>query len=196
MPSPDAVAELRRLGNARFRREAEGQDLLEYALLFALMPRFGLWGPTLGLVVGLPVTYWGVLLNEASQWDPVFVELRGEQFNYWGSLAVSAAYVGLVMVFCLSGTGAWLKHTLGSVGQMAFTNYLMQSIICTTIFYGHGFGYFGHASRAEQLYVVIGVWVAQLIYSPLWLARFRYGPFEWLWRSLTYWKMQPILRGT
>ena len=126
--------------------------------------------------------------------DARFVEFDAEQFNYWGSLGVSAAYVGLVMLFCQSGAAAWLKHALRSVGQMAFTNYLMQSVICTTIFYGHGLGHFGHFSRVEMLLTVIAVWIAQLIYSPLWLARFQYGPFEWLWRSLTYWKMQPMLR--
>lgn len=147
----------------------------------------------LGLLFGVPVVYWGIRMNEAVQWDPAFVKFSGEQFNYWGSLGVSGAYVGLLMLFCQSGAGAWLKHALRSVGQMAFTNYLMHSIICTTIFYGHGFGYFGHFSRVEQLLTVAGVWLVQLIYSPLWLARFRYGPFEWLWRSLTYWKLQPML---
>jgi uncharacterized protein len=124
----------------------------------------------------------------------LFIQLEGEQYNYWGSLAVSAAYVGILMLFCLSGAGARLKHALRCVGQMAFTNYLMHSIICTTLFYGHGLGYFGHFSRVEQLLTVAGVWLAQLIYSPLWLARFRYGPFEWLWRSLTYWRREPMLR--
>jgi uncharacterized protein len=148
----------------------------------------------LGLLLGVPVVYWGIRLDEAAEWDALFIQLEGEQYNYWGSLAVSAAYVGILMLFCLSGAGARLKHALRCVGQMAFTNYLMHSIICTTLFYGHGLGYFGHFSRVEQLLTVAGVWLAQLIYSPLWLARFRYGPFEWLWRSLTYWRREPMLR--
>jgi uncharacterized protein len=85
-----------------------------------------------GLLFGVPVTYWGIRLAEAAQWDWAFVQFDGEQFNYWGSLGVSSAYVGLLMLFFQSGTGTWLKHALRSVGQMAFTNYLMHSIICTT----------------------------------------------------------------
>jgi uncharacterized protein len=77
---------------------------------------------------------------------------------------------------------------------MALTNYLMQSVVCTLIFYGHGLGFFGAVSRTGQLGVVLGVWVLQLVVSPIWLGRFKFGPMEWLWRSLTYWKAQPMLR--
>lgn len=88
----------------------------------------------------------------------------------------------------------WLMKALTAVGQMAFTNYLMQSIICTFIFHGYGLGYYGKLSFHELYYVVFGVWIFQLIISPIWLNYFRFGPFEWLWRSLTYWKMQPMKR--
>ena len=172
-----------------------GMALYKWGVFSATHPRaFYAKMVVIGLLAGVPISFLGIYLTEASQWDARFVEFDAEQFNYWGSLGVSAAYVGLVMLFCQSGAAAWLKHALRSVGQMAFTNYLMQSVICTTIFYGHGLGYFGHFSRVEMLLTVIAVWIAQLIYSPLWLARFQYGPFEWLWRSLTYWKMQPMLR--
>ena len=78
------------------------------------------------------------------------------------------------------------------VGQMAFTNYLMQSIICGLIFYGAGFGLFGKLQRYELYYVVAGVWVFEIVFSHIWLRYFRFGPFEGLWRSLTYWKAQPM----
>ena len=77
---------------------------------------------------------------------------------------------------------------------MAFTNYLMQTVLCTLLFYGHGLGYYGSFERWQQALVVIAVWILQLWYSPLWLARFRFGPMEWLWRSLTYWQRQPMRR--
>lgn len=89
----------------------------------------------------------------------------------------------------------FLTRTLSAVGRMALTNYLMQTIICTTIFYGHGFGQFGHLSRIEQFGVVAAVWAAQLIWSPLWLKYYRMGPFEWAWRSLSYWRKQPLRRA-
>ena len=78
------------------------------------------------------------------------------------------------------------------VGQMAFTNYLAQSLMCGLFFYGVGFGYFGKLQIYEMYYVVAAVWVIEIIWSHLWLRYFRFGPMEWLWRSLTYWKWQPI----
>jgi uncharacterized protein len=77
---------------------------------------------------------------------------------------------------------------------MALTNYLLQTVICTAIFYGHGFGLFGQLERWTQALVVLAVWLVQLILSPLWLGRFRFGPAEWLWRTLTYMKRQPMHR--
>ena len=87
---------------------------------------------------------------------------------------------------------SFLKNCLKAVGQMAFTNYLLQTLICTTIFYGHGFGLFGKLERSEQVLIVFGIWIFQMIASPIWLKYFKYGPFEWLWRSLTYWHFQPF----
>jgi uncharacterized protein len=77
---------------------------------------------------------------------------------------------------------------------MALTNYLMQTLICTTIFYGHGFGLFGSVERTGQILIVFAIWTAELLWSPWWLARFRFGPFEWVWRSFTYMKIQPLRR--
>ena len=82
---------------------------------------------------------------------------------------------------------------------MAFSNYLLQTIVCTTLFYGHGLGLFGSLERWAQALLVTGLWVLALLISPLWLRRVRFGPIEWLWRSLTYWQIQPMklssLRG-
>ena len=72
------------------------------------------------------------------------------------------------------------------------TNYLLQTLICTTLFYGHGFGLFGKVERWEQVLIMIGVWVVILIISPIWLRHFRFGPAEWVWRTLTYMKVQPM----
>ncbi len=77
---------------------------------------------------------------------------------------------------------------------MAFTNYLMQSIICGLIFFGVGFGMYGRLQHYELYYVVGAVWVFQIIFSHVWMYYFRFGPFEWAWRSLTYWKLQPMLK--
>lgn len=101
-------------------------------------------------------------------------------------------HVSLLMLIYRSGAVKWLMRALAAVGQMAFTNYLMQSIICTLFFYGYGFGNYSKLSFHQLYYVVFSVWILQLIYSPIWLRYFRFGPFEWVWRSLTYWKKQPM----
>ena len=75
---------------------------------------------------------------------------------------------------------------------MAFTNYLMQSIVCGIFFYGVGFGMFGKLEFYQIYFVVGAVWLVEIIWSHIWLSYFRFGPLEWLWRSLTYWKIQPI----
>jgi uncharacterized protein len=107
--------------------------------------------------------------------------------------AVALGHVGLICLFCKLNILGWLKKSLSAVGRMAFTNYIMQSLIGIFIFYGFGFGLFGTMDKAEQLWFVGAIWIFQLIASPLWLKYFRFGPLEWLWRSLTYWQKQPMI---
>jgi uncharacterized protein len=103
-------------------------------------------------------------------------------------------HASLIMLVFRSRIIPWLMKGLANVGQMAFTNYLMQSILCTLFFYGYGLGYYNNL-KYHQLYFVVGaVWVFQLIFSAIWLRYYRFGPFEWLWRSLTYWKKQPMIK--
>ena len=74
-----------------------------------------------------------------------------------------------------------LQRRLAAVGRTAFSNYILHSVLCTLIFYGHGLGLFGHAQRWHQLLIVFGIWALQLWLAPWWLARYRYGPLEWSW---------------
>ncbi len=144
--------------------------------------------------VGIPLIMYGVTRNLDAEWDVKYSFYFGGMFNYWASLLVALGWVGLVMLACKTAAAGAITRPLAAVGRMALTNYLMQTIICTTIFYGHGFGKFGEFSRVEQLLTVLGVLAFQLIVSPIWLRYFRFGPFEWLWRSLTYLKVQPMRR--
>jgi len=107
-------------------------------------------------------------------------------------LLLTIGHASLVMLIFRSRIVPWLMKALSNVGQMAFTNYLMQSIICTFYFHGYGFGNYDKLRFHELYYVVGSVWLFQLIFSSIWLRYFRFGPFEWLWRSLTYWKRQPM----
>ena len=153
----------------------------------------------LGLVavaglVGIPAVMYGVHRNELAEWSVKYSFFFGPQFNYWASILVALGWVGAVMLACKSDAIRPLTRPFAAVGQMALTNYLMQTVLCTFIFYGHGLGRFGMFERWQQLLVVVAIWTLQLVVSPIWLRRFRFGPAEWLWRSLSYMQLQPMLR--
>ena len=147
-----------------------------------------------GVLLGLPVVAYGVYRNFQANWDVKYSFFLGVQFNYWGSVAVSLGWVGLVMLVVRSSALTPLTRRLAAVGQTALSNYILHTVLCTTLFYGHGFGLFGQIERVGQIAIVVAVWVIQLLLTPLWLKRFRFGPLEWLWRSLTYGAKQPLRR--
>ena len=130
---------------------------------------------------------------EAAEWS-MEVMIPGMIINYFSSVFTAAAYIGLVMLMHQSGRWRWWEGKLAPVGRMAFTNYLAQTLICTTIFYGHGFGLFGYVERWQQMLFVAAVWVLQISWSQWWLARFEAGPLEWLWRCATYLRVMPLRR--
>jgi uncharacterized protein len=96
------------------------------------------------------------------------------------------------LIILLAKPGGTLTGRIAAAGRAAFTNYLGTSILMTALFYGWGFGLFGRLGRAELWLVVLPMWALMLLWSKAWLDRFRYGPFEWLWRSLARWEIQPI----
>jgi len=147
-----------------------------------------------GLGLGAPLVGWGMWANFQHQWSMDFSMMTGTMFNYFGSLGMAAGYLALVMLLTKSGAMAGLRHHLAAAGRMAFSNYLGQTLICTTLFYGHGFGLFDRLERWQLFLLVLVIWALQLLVSPWWLTRFRFGPMEWAWRSLTYWQRQPFSR--
>ena len=146
----------------------------------------------IGLGLGLTIGIIGLIQNNAHSWSCDYSFFLGSQFNFLASLPMALAYIGIIMLLCKSSFVTQLQEWLAPVGRMAMTNYLMQSIIATFIFYGHGLGLYGTVGRAEQWLFILGIWVFQIITSRWWLKRFRFGPFEWLWRSLTYWRIQKM----
>jgi uncharacterized protein len=148
-----------------------------------------------GLGIGLPLVAYGIVQNFAHGWTFAYSRFGiGYQYNYWASLLVSLGYVGGVMLIVQTQSLPRLTGTLAAVGRMAFTNYLLHTLIATTIFYGHGLALFGSVNRVGQILIVFAIWGVQLVLSPLWLAHFRFGPVEWLWRALTYWQLPPLRR--
>ena len=95
-------------------------------------------------------------------------------------------------IILLAGNGGPIARRLAAVGRMALSNYLATSIVMCFLFYGWGLGQFGYWSRASLYLPVFAMCAAMALWSPWWLARFRYGPFEWLWRSLARWQWQPL----
>jgi uncharacterized protein len=98
------------------------------------------------------------------------------------------------LIILLTRRGGWLVDRIAAAGRAAFTNYLGTSLLMTGLFYGWGVGQFGAWSRAELWLVVLATWALMLAWSKPWLEHFRYGPFEWLWRSLSRWQVQPLRR--
>ena len=109
-----------------------------------------------------------------------------------GRIPMTLGHVGLIGLLYQMWPQSAAMRNFGAVGQMALTNYLTQSVICMLLFTGAGLALYGHLQRYELYYVVVAIWIVQLIWSPLWLRRFRFGPAEWVWRSLTYWQRQPM----
>ncbi|MFT6969545.1 MAG: hypothetical protein ACJAXX_000102 [Roseivirga sp.] len=147
-----------------------------------------------GLSIGLPLVVVGVILDFNDRWDFEKGYFYYSQFNYWGSVAMAIGYVGIIVLLCKAGTKNFLAKKLALVGQMAMTNYIMQSVICTFIFYGHGFGLFGDLDRAAQAVIVLAICIFQIAFSSIWLSYFQYGPLEWMWRSLSYGRLQKITK--
>lgn len=172
-----------------------GMGLLRLGVFSAARSaRFYGWLAAVGYGLGLPVVAYGATRLIAHRFDQSGVRVFDTYFNYVASIAVAMGHVGVIMLGVKAGAMAWLQRRLAAVGQMALTNYLMQSVICTAVFYGWGLGLFNRFDRAQLMLVVVGVWALQLAWSPWWLSRFRFGPAEWLWRSLTYLKIQPMRR--
>ncbi len=111
-----------------------------------------------------------------------------------GNMSLCLGYVGVVVLAMTTQRGRRLLTPLAPVGRTALSNYILQSLVCATIFYGYGFGLYGKAGPTVGLLLVLVIFAVQLALSTWWVRRFRFGPVEWLWRSLTYGRRFPILR--
>lgn len=101
-------------------------------------------------------------------------------------------YIVSIMFMAQRKIGRRIIQPFAAVGRMALTNYFMQSVICFILFYGIGFGLYGSVRPIVGVGMVLVIFIGQIFLSNWWLRRFRFGPFEWLWRSLTYGKRQPL----
>ena len=170
-----------------------GMGLMKLGVFAAERSRsFYAWMAALGYGIGLPLMILDATEMIRHEFNDDYMMQGGIFYNAFGSLVVALGHVGLIMLIVQSGALTWLTRRLAAVGRMALSNYLTHSIVCTTLFYGYGFGLFGQINRTGLAAIVLTIWVIQLWISPIWLKHFRFGPAEWLWRSLTYWSIQPM----
>jgi uncharacterized protein len=114
--------------------------------------------------------------------------------EHWriGGVVLALGYAAIVIGCVSFSAGQTMLGWAAPVGRMAFTNYLMQSLVLGWIFYGYGLGLFGRLSVVAAFAIGVGLYAAQVALSAWWLRRHRYGPVEWPWRSLMYGKRQPM----
>ena len=177
-------------------------DMIPFMLLGMGLLRLGVLGATLplrtyilmavgGYGIGIPLGLHELGLMIGSNFAPLGFAEANRTYEL-SRLAMVVGHLGVVLVFIHSGALRFLQRALAATGQMALSNYIAQTIICTILFYGFGLGLFGAFERYQLYFVVAAIWAAELVWSPIWLATFRFGPLEWLWRSLTYWRWQPM----
>ncbi len=145
------------------------------------------WGLALGLGLISVGTVLFFLSDPAAQWAPLLAVVFIP-----GVIGLSLFYASAIVLLAQRETWKRRLAPLAAVGRMALTNYLLQTLICTSIFYGYGLGFYGTVGPAAGLALTIVIYAVQVIFSVWWIGRFRFGPAEWLWRTLTYGKLQPM----
>jgi uncharacterized protein len=165
------------------------EDLPAHRPLFR---RLLLWG----LLLGLPLNaLYATLIMDLPRYNPSWPLVLATAAQGIGAPLLSLGYASALVL--LSDRPAWSRRlqVLAPMGQMALTNYLLQSVICTLLFYSYGLGLFGKVGHAAGIGLTVVIYLLQILFSRWWMQRFQYGPAEWLWRSLTYLKLQPMRRN-
>lgn len=144
-----------------------------------------------GFAIGLPLSIIGSEYNLYHSWDWKHSYFYGRIGNFLGTLPICLGYIGLVMLWCKGTQLPWFKSRLEEVGRAALTCYVGQSLIASFFFYGYGLGLYGSVDYLLQLVFVVIIWAIQILLVWFWMSRFRQGPLEWVWRCLTYFRIQP-----
>ncbi|MBX7541098.1 DUF418 domain-containing protein [Qipengyuania sphaerica] len=147
-----------------------------------------------GYAIGIPLGIYEYGLLSAGDFGPLAGAEAGRTYQF-SRLAMVAGHLGLILAVVKLGLLKWLQCGLAAAGQMALTNYIGQTLICTLLFYDFGFGLYGDLERYQLYLLVATIAAAEMVFSVIWLRNFRFGPLEWVWRSLTYWKPQPMSKG-
>ena len=157
--------------------------------------RYRKWAIT-GFVIGIPPLIGLAWYQQASGFSAVSTFGASLSLSAPFDIAVTIAWAALIMLLIQTVASDAVRLRLAATGRMAFTNYLVTSIVMTTVFYGYGLGLYGSVGRAALYLFCFGMWAAMLLWSKPWLDRFHYGPLEWVWRSLSRWQVQPMRKAT
>jgi uncharacterized protein len=147
------------------------------------------WGLGVGLVTNIlyTISYQYAILMVPDGWS-----LLASSMHTFGGISLGLCYVSGFTILFIQGKTGFLAKYLAPVGRMALTNYLLQSIITALLFHSYGFALFGKIEFWQGIVLTVIIFVLQILFSRWWLNHFQFGPFEWLWRSLTYLKLLPI----
>ena len=171
---------------AWFVRSGTINDPRQHAGLFRHLTHVGLG---VGVPLALLASY---LMGDGNPFTGGWRGFGGSLLMFVANIALCLGYIGaLVTLWLTPSTRRWVS-IFAPAGRMALTNYLTHAAVLSTLFYGYGFGWWGDVPRAQQALLALLLYAAQLALSAWWLARFRYGPMEWLWRSATYGRLQPM----
>ena len=144
----------------------------------------------LGYGFGFAFRIWAV----AGRWEADFSPIlwAWASFDQVGRAAMTIGHIGMFFVIWKLASSSLPLRALTAAGRMALTNYIGQTVIANLIFTGVGLGLYGALDRASVYSIMLAIWLAQLTFSMWWLSRYRFGPLEWGWRCLTYWRRQPL----
>ncbi|MEO7924832.1 MAG: DUF418 domain-containing protein [Chitinophagaceae bacterium] len=152
------------------------------------------------IAIGFLLAWWRIQQNNTRLIDYAkFVEKHSLPYDLFfpiERLLLAIGYASLVLGLLKASVFKWIWQGFAAIGRMAFTNYILQTLVCTFIFYGYGLGYFGRLQQWELYFIVIEIAIVQLIFSVLWQRYYNLGPVEWLWRSLVYRKWLPNKKKT
>ena len=162
------------------------ENLAQHA---AALRRVAAWGLLIGVPANAVFTVANAMSNPAEpSWGVTLTKLA----LALGAPALCFAYASVLVLLWEDERWCQRLRPLASVGRMALSNYLLHSLVCTTLFYSYGLALYGKVGPALGVLLTLGIYMVQVPLSAWWLARFRYGPAEWAWRSMTYGRLQPI----
>jgi uncharacterized protein len=178
-----------------------GMALFKTGFLSGALPKkVYAWIAFIGYAVGLPLALWRfhheVFVVPSPAARLAFIDTGAIDWTRaslpFQRILIVLAHASIVILLFRSGVlKAWMRR-MAAVGKMALTTYLSYTIICTLVFWGYGLNYYGELKYYQVYFVVLGIWTTILLFASIWLRYFRFGPLEWLWRTLTYMRLQRL----